>query len=402
MLTKKKPEYLLHKATGQARVRINGRDIYLGKYGSRDSRERYDEQVAEWFARSGDVSALRLTVDDLCILYQRFADQHYRKADVPTSEAYNIRVALRYVVAGFGEMRARDFGPRALKAVRQSMIDAGCVRTSINRMMGRVRRLFKWAVSEEMLPVTVHQALCTLPGLEVGRSTAIESAAVRPVPEAFVNAIQPYVSRQVWAAIQLQILTGARPGEVLSLRGCDLNTSGAVWEFIPERHKTEHRGKERIIYLGPRAQAIVRQFLKPDLAAFLLSPADAKEEYLAARRAGRVTPLTPSQRRRRRKSNPEKKPGGRYSVLSYGRAIRNACLKADRAAHEEQPDVPADQVIVPNWHAHQLRHNSATALRRQFGIESARTVLGHATTITTEVYALKDREKAREIMATVG
>jgi hypothetical protein len=37
MSKKRKPSYLLHKATGQARVRIDGKDEYLGEYGSLES-----------------------------------------------------------------------------------------------------------------------------------------------------------------------------------------------------------------------------------------------------------------------------------------------------------------------------------------------------------------------------
>ena len=52
MPVKRKPSYLLHKPTGQARVRIQGKDIYLGEFNSPQSRERYEDLVAEWFAKS--------------------------------------------------------------------------------------------------------------------------------------------------------------------------------------------------------------------------------------------------------------------------------------------------------------------------------------------------------------
>ena len=139
----KKPAYLLHKATGQARCRIGGKDIYLGEYGSPASRQRYEELIAEWFTRNDDARRFTLTVDDLVLLYMEHVREHYRKNGQATSEVNNIRIALRYVVSQFGTTRAREFGPRALKAVRQSMIDAGCVRTSINRMTARIRGMFK-------------------------------------------------------------------------------------------------------------------------------------------------------------------------------------------------------------------------------------------------------------------
>ncbi len=47
------------------------------------------------------------------------------------------------------------------------------------------------------------------------------------------------------------------------------------------------------------------------------------------------------------------------------------------------------------WHPHQLRHNAATDLRRQFGIEATRVVLGHASAVTSEIYAEMDSAKKR-------
>ena len=44
------PSYRLHKATGQAVVTLDGRDFYLGKHGTAESREAYDRMIAEWLA----------------------------------------------------------------------------------------------------------------------------------------------------------------------------------------------------------------------------------------------------------------------------------------------------------------------------------------------------------------
>lgn len=54
------------------------------------------------------------------------------------------------------------------------------------------------------------------------------------------------------------------------------------------------------------------------------------------------------------------------------------------------------------WHPHQLRHNAATELRKEFGTEAARTVLGLSSTSITEVYAEMDFDTAQEIMGKVG
>jgi hypothetical protein len=44
------PKYRLHKGSGQALVQIKGERIYLGKYGSEESKDQYRRLVAEFFA----------------------------------------------------------------------------------------------------------------------------------------------------------------------------------------------------------------------------------------------------------------------------------------------------------------------------------------------------------------
>ncbi len=59
-------------------------------------------------------------------------------------------------------------------------------------------------------------------------------------------------------------------------------------------------------------------------------------------------------------------------------------------------------VGVPVWSPNRLRHNSATFLRKEHGIEKARIILGHRSAQVTEVYAELDRSKAADIMGEVG
>jgi integrase len=109
-------------------------------------------------------------------------------------------------------------------------------------------------------------------GSPEGRADVRESEPIKPVPEAFIDAIEPHVSRQVWALVQVPRFSGMRPGEAVGMRTCDLDTSGRVWIYTPGSHKTEHHGKRRAIYLGPQAQDVLREWLRPDLAAPLFQP----------------------------------------------------------------------------------------------------------------------------------
>jgi integrase len=306
------PKYRLHKPTKQAVVTLDGRDVYLGRHGSPDSHAEYARRVAEWLSNGRRLTGSRhglggdLTVNEVILPYLRYAEGYYVKNGKPTSEPANLALALRPLRQLYGHSLAREFGPLALKTVRQALIDSGICRNEVNKRVGKIVRAFKWAVGEEMIPPSVHHGLTSVSGLRQGRSQVRESKPVKPVPDAFVDAVQEHVSRQVWAMIELQRLTGMRPGEVCQIRTRDIETSATVWIYLPESHKTEHHGKLRRICFGPTAQAILRAWLRTDLSAFLFSPCEAMEERLASRREARKTPLTPSQRSRTRKHAPKK------------------------------------------------------------------------------------------------
>jgi integrase len=232
-----------------------------------------------------------------------------------------------------------------------------------------------------------------------------ETEPVKPVPEVFVNAAQPFMPPPVRAMVELQLLTGMRPGETCIIRAIDIDMTGRVWIYRPATHKTAHHGHERTVCLGPKAQEVIRPWLALDATAFLFSPAKAEAARNAQRRKERETPLWPSHQRRlerKRRTAPKRAKQDRYDEASCRRAIKRACAKADNLAHEEQPAVSFDEVIIPTWHPHQLRHNAATSLRREYGVELARIILGHATAFTTEIYAEVDQQQAIEVIAKIG
>jgi integrase len=386
-MPKRKPRYQHHKASGQARARIDGRDYYLGPYGSPESRDRYDDLIAEWLLTNGDTVRYTLTVDDLCILYMEHADGYYRIDGKPTTEVGSIRQALRPLIQSCGATRAREFGPLKLKGVRSKMIDSGHVRTSINRRIERIRQMFKWATSEELLPVSVHTTLMTVPGLRRGRTPANESEPVKPVADGDVDATLPYLPPVVADMIRLQVLTGCRPGELTQLRPCNITfgTTG-VWTYRPARHKNLHRGKDRRIFIGPEGQTVLRPYLDRDPNAFCFSPKESESARNSVRKQNRKSPMTPSQSARKPKASRKRPVRDRYNKDSYNRAIARACKKAR----------------VEPWSPNRLRHSRATAIREQFGIEAAQVVLGHSDAKTTEIYAERDFEAATRIMREIG
>jgi integrase len=401
------PSYRLHKQSGQALVTLpDGRggrnDVLLGKYGTPQSCAEYLRVLAEWEANGRRcpqpvASAPDLTVNELLLAFWQHAEQHYRRPDgTPTAEIDCLRAALRPLRQFYGHTPVKDFGPLALKAVRQRMVESVDERTkrpwcrrTINLHTYRIRSVFKWGVEQEMVPASVLHALQALRGLQKRRSAARESEPVKPIPEAFVEAVLPFVTPPVRAMIDLQRFTGMRPGEVVIMRAIDLDTTGKVWLYRPGSdqadgaHKTAWRGHGRVIAIGPRAQEILKPCLKTDLHAYLFSPRESMEGVRAERRRNRKTPVRAEQPRKRK---PKRQPGEHYLVSSYRQAVIKGCVKAG----------------VPEWHPHQLRHTKATEIRREAGLDAARAVLGHRSPAITEVYAEIDATKAAEVMERLG
>jgi integrase len=222
--------------------------------------------------------------------------------------------------------------------------------------------------------------------------------------------------------VQLQLEAGMRPGEVIIMRVMDLDTSGKVWLYRPGSdqehgaHKTAWRGQDRVISLGPRAQKVLRPWLDENVAdptAYLFQPKEARERQDADRRRERMTPMTPSQAKRRRKRKPKRQPGNLYTVTSYARAVARGCELAfpfpEGLAEDRRPKWTADhQEEIDrwrkehHWHPSQLRHTRATEIRRQADLDTARAVLGHRSPAVTETYAEIDLTKAAELMERIG
>src|SRR5262249_57851953 len=113
---------------------------------------------------------------------------------------------------------------------------------------------------------------------------------------------------EVAAMVRLQPLLGARPSEVCVMRGRDIDRSGPVWWYridpneVPREgranlHKTAHvegaggSASVKLLPIGPKAQAILKDWLRENPDEYLFQPREARQAKYAERGERRATPL---------------------------------------------------------------------------------------------------------------
>jgi integrase len=289
------PKYGKHKASGQAVVTLNGRDHYLGSHGTKASKVQYDRLISEWLQcdrKLQPVGGGEITIVELCARYLRFAERYYVKDGRCTGVTPAVKACIKILRLWYGREPAANFGPLALKAIRQRMVDEGLSRRYVNDHVARIKRMFKWAVGEQLVPPATHQALVAVPGLQHGRSEARENPPVKPVDDAVVDATLPHLPEVVADMVRLQRLTGMRPAEVCIIRPRDVDRSDDVWLYRPESHKTQHHGRERVVFLGREAQGVLLKYLARDAVEYCFQP------HLRTLRIGLSSNAMPANHRR--------------------------------------------------------------------------------------------------------
>lgn len=307
-------------------------------------------------------------VGEILADYLDYADRYYRKNGKPTSEPNVLRQAFRFA-APFLKFRAADFGSRELKAIRTAMMDHASIRTGqslgrnhINKQIGRIIRAFRWALEDERVPAEVVVRLQAVKPLEFGRFGVREEEDVESVPIELIERTIPHLPKRTQTIVRLHLAMGCRACEVVIIRPCDVDRTQVPWRYMPSSHKTQHKKKSRVIYLGPSARELLAPFLD------------------ACR-----TPEDFAFRSRGRGRNFGKGPG-HLTVWGYRKAIWSACRR---------------EKLEP-WCPRQIRHTALTLIRSRHGIEAAQVIGGHADSATTLIYAARSEELAARVAEEMG
>jgi integrase len=427
--------------SGQARVRLGREEHWLGRFGSPEAQRRYDAIIrrildqrnssavptappvaaepeaapehasaascadkataaprADALGAEGSTEPSDVTVAEVCSRFLVYADREYRDANSkPTSTIGNYRMAVR-ALRPYDDVSANAFNAPLYRDMMQRLVSEErparsegkppqrWPRQTINRIAKSVRFIFSWAVTEELVSPGVPAKLGAVKLLARDRTTAPERKKVKQVLDETIERTLPHLPQMVADMIRVQRYTGCRPGEVCAMMCGEVERSGATWIWRLDQHKNAWRDHDREIAIGPRARRILEPYLerRPDEYVFIASESEAARNR--QRRAGRTSPMTPSQKARRKRAVASRRRRTPYTEAAYRRAIARACEKHG----------------IPRWHPNQIRHTTGTEVRGKAGLDAAQVRLGHKSAKTTEIYAELTLERQIEIAEMYG
>ena len=351
------PSYRYH-VSGQAVVTLGGKDFYLGPHNSPESHAKYLALVGE-YQRNG----------------LRPPEQESHQADKPLTIAglvadFKVNGVKRLTPSGnhrksyerlatllvdeHGDEPAAGFGPRKLEEIRSLFIASGNCRRYANEQTGMICRIFKWAVSRELVTPEQLVALQSLEPLKAGE--AKDNPPRQPVDAETVKQTLPLLDTVVADMVKIQLATGCRPTELFSLVPAEVDRRGDEWVIRKRSHKTHHHGKVKNIP--------VVGFAKDILAKYLLRDAD---DLCFVTSKG-----TP------------------WNKDNYRRHIVRRCER-----HK-----------IPEWSPSRIRKTVAQQVRDSLGAEYTQVILGHSRISMIETYSkaaeAKAIEAARKIQDVAG
>jgi integrase len=311
------------------------------------------------------------TVANVLARFWIWAESNY---DPRGRELENYKLSLNPMLRLYGDSPAASFDAECLTAVQAAMASGSWrtpeekaillskkrksdwCRNVVNRRIVRIKTCWKWCEAHKLVPAGSYHHLQTVRGLGKKSRNVRHTAKRLPSTREQVDAVLPFLSRNVAVMLEVQFLAGMRSCEVRIMRTIDIDRSGDVWLYTPATHKNDWREEDqpRVVPLGPECQRLLSPLLRPDDPEHYLFP-----------------------------SHPRK--NSCYTACSFPQAVRRAAAKAGVK-------------LCP----YQGRHAAKVRIARTAGVEAARTVLGHHSIETTALYGGMDVDLAKETMRKLG
>lgn len=400
----KTPALRYHKQTRRYYIFTGGKRVYLGSHKGTAANRRL-EIVASIIegkpapvaiaSASGGTTLARALAD-----FRLWALTHY--TDSRAIARFDAVIAA--AIAEHGETPADQFDGQGVEDIRNALTNRKpeLARGYINCLIRALKTAFAWMKRRKIVCANTLAEVRQVRALMAGEGGR-ETTPIPPVEDWVIEATRRECSRTIRAMIDLQRATGMRPGELCRMRRCDLTTLPSevlpipgqrrtikameaegvpIWWYVPARHKNLHRGKMRIVPIGPDGQQILKPFLDRAHDNYIFRPAD--DLSLARQKALRAGPC--------------------YDVRAYHNAIVRAVGRANRVRKQavERALVPLF-VSVPPWSPNQLRHAALEDAADRLDPEHAAAIGGHSASMRAlDAYVQATIKKAASAAAKVG
>lgn len=451
-LSKRTPKFSVHKRSGRAFTRIDGKQIPLGPGTCRSSRSRYDRLIAIWLSNDRKLPAdwekqveassaptrkptakpskskpddvpKGLTFGELLVDYLKFAKHFYAKPDPdgirkPTRTFEQCRQLARLLREHYERTQVADFSPVDLYELRlRFVVEFQWSRKHTNGMTRLLVAIVRFGVERKSVPSSVWHDLKAVKALNknkplfdfTGNVVLVDGVPVipregkiaPPVDDETFQRTLEHLPELVADMCRFQRHTGCRPGEVCNLRPREIDRSGDVWLYRPERFKTEDNTESRVVAVGERAKTVLVKYMLRGEDNYCFSPAESERRRRERQSELRTTPDSCGNRPgTNKKRKPKRKPGERYEVEAYCRAVYRAVDRVNRNADRE--GLPK----VKRWSPNQIRKAHALEVRENpdLSLDHAQVALGHAKRETTERYYARivGEKKAVEVARRIG
>ncbi len=360
-MAKKLPKVGRH-SSGQARCKINGHVYYLGEFGALAAQKNYVALIERWEANGRRPLEPARTVEDRTVrdLFTDWQAQldaagRYRKAGRETSARQRIRHDADEFLQRFGDLPTNRYAATHLLLHRDELeTREALTRTGINRKVATIREGLRWGYERGRIGRDAWLATRELRPLSraVAGHRDFKHAKRAPTAqeiEAVAVAAGPVVGRM----LRVHYLLGCRPGELVSMRWCDLDRTlvQGCWTYrVPDEiAKTAHHGKVTAYAVPPKAQALLAQ-----------NPCTSPSALVFA------------------------------DLVSRGPSKRNNINTARTVAYRERLQHACRKAGIPPFGGHEVRHGAVTAACAKFGAFAAATFANHSKVSTTETYVHQD------------
>lgn len=371
----------------------------------RDDRVREAEKRSEPEPVEGEDFTPGPFVADLIDRYLVHTRQRYQKHGRPTGHHSSIWNTLKPFLIEYGDTATAKFGLDELEEYQRTLDRAGKLcRNQVNARIRIICACFTWGArhkdpetGERLVPPATAAELRMIENLRRGYCQAVDHPRRLAAPIEDIKKALKELAGPVRAMVQVQLLTGARPGEVRTMKAREITRAGDVWEYRPESYKTEHFEADdagrKVIFLGPKTVKEIRPLLdaaEKDAESggegFLFRPKDAAA---LRHRKSAVKKKTPSRavRDALRAARPRRTWGECYTATAYRNALQRACERAG----------------VKPFTPYQIRKARATEIDREYGADAAAIQLGHRSVKTTIDHYIDPRtEQARDLAKKIG